>query len=62
MADCRQAIREARSLGMFVRMLAIDARAKAQLAEMFGSGHYQILPHAHKLVTSLGALYMQLVG
>lgn len=61
-ADCRQAIREARSLGMFVRMLAIDARAKAQLAEMFGSGHYQILPHAHKLVTSLGALYMQLVG
>ena len=61
-ADCRQAIHEARGQGMFVRMLAIDARAKAHLAEMFGAGHYQILPHAHKLVGSLGSLYAQLAG
>lgn len=61
-ADCRQAIHEARGQGMFVRMLAIDARAKAHLAEMFGAGHYQVLPHAHKLVGSLGSLYAQLAG
>lgn len=61
-ADCRQAIREARQQGMFVRMLAIDGRAKAHLAEMFGPGHYQVLSHPQKLVTILTALYTQLAG
>ena len=47
---------------MFVRMLAIDGRAKAHLAEMFGPGHYQVLSHEQKLVTILTALYTQLAG
>ena len=61
-ADCRQAIREARREGTFVRMLAIDGSAKAHLAEMFGHGHYQVLCHPQRLVMALSALYTQLVG
>lgn len=61
-ADCRQAVREARRQGLFVRMLAIDGKNKAHLAEMMGQGHYQVLVHPQKLATALVHLYTQLVG
>jgi nitric oxide reductase NorD protein len=40
--------------------LAVDVQAKLYLPEMFGAGHYQILPHPSHLVHSLAQLYTRL--
>ncbi len=59
-ADVRQAIREAGQGRIHTYALAVDVQAKLYLPEMFGAGHYQILPHPSHLVQSLAHLYTRL--
>jgi nitric oxide reductase activation protein len=59
-ADVRQAIREAGQARIHTYALAVDVQAKLYLPEMFGAGHYQILPHPSHLVHSLAQLYTRL--
>jgi len=59
-ADVRQAIREAGQVRIHTYALAVDVQAKLYLPEMFGAGHYQILPHPSYLVHSLAQLYTRL--
>jgi len=59
-ADVRQAIREAGQVRIHTYALAVDVQAKFYLPEMFGAGHYQILPHPSHLVHSLAQLYTRI--
>jgi len=59
-ADVRQAIREAEQVRIHTYALAVDVQAKLYLPEMFGAGHYQILPHPSHLIHSLAQLYTRL--
>ena len=59
-ADVRQAVREAHQARIHTHALAIDAQAKLYLPQMFGSGHFQILPHPSYLVRGLAEVYSRL--
>ena len=59
-ADVRQAVREAHQARIHTHALAIDAQAKFYLPQMFGSGHFQILPHPAYLVRGLTEAYGRL--
>lgn len=51
------AVREAHDLGVQVFALAIDAQARAHLAEMFGRGRYAVLAKPEGLVDAMAAVY-----
>ena len=55
--DVAMAVREAHDLGVQVFALAIDAQARAHLAEMFGRGRYAVLAKPEGLVDAMAAVY-----
>lgn len=57
--DVRQAIRQAKSCGLHVRSLAIDAQAKYYLPRMFGIDGYQILSRPEMLAPALSRIFSQ---
>jgi nitric oxide reductase NorD protein len=59
-ADVRQAVREAHQARIHTYALAIDAQARLYLPQMFGSRHFQILPHPAYLVRGLAEVYSRL--
>lgn len=61
-ADVRQAVREAHQARIHTHALAIDIQAKLYLPQMFGSGHFEILPHPTHLVRKLTEVYSRLSG
>lgn len=60
--DSRMAVREARRAGNAVFGIAIDARAKAWFARIFGRGGHTVIASPDRLTAALPAIYRQLVG
>ncbi len=60
--DTRQAIAEARSLGIHVFCLTIDREGSSYLPRMFGPFGYAVLPEVRELPVRIGDLYRRLTG
>jgi len=60
--DTRQAVVEARSLGIAVFCLTIDREGSTYLPQMFGPFGYAILPDVHRLPERLADLYRRLTA
>lgn len=58
--DVRQALRELREREINAYALAIEARAKYYLPQMFGQNHYQILTTPVELLRAMVGLYTQI--
>jgi nitric oxide reductase NorD protein len=60
--DTRQAVVEARALGIDVFCLTIDREGSAYLPRMFGPSGYAVLPHVRELPERLVDVYRRLTG
>jgi nitric oxide reductase NorD protein len=60
--DTRKAVHDARSRGLSVFGVTIDAKAQAYFPHLFGRGHYAIVPHLGHLSAALPRIYRQLVA
>jgi nitric oxide reductase NorD protein len=61
-ADVRQALIEARSIGVHVHALTIDASARDHLPAMFGPGCWHLMPRPDALPEALAKIYGQLTS
>lgn len=60
--DVAQAIREASQARIKTFGLAIEKEAKHSLAQMFGRGHYQILPRISLLPSAMAEIFVRLIS
>ena len=61
-ADVRQAVREAAQAGVVVRVLAVDAAARATLPQMVGPAGYALLAEPAQLLQALPQLLLAAAG
>lgn len=60
-ADVRQAVREAERRAVSVFALAVDAAARPHLPQLFGKGHYALLPRPDALTGALARVVAEAV-
>ncbi|WP_432817454.1 nitric oxide reductase activation protein NorD [Sulfitobacter sp. JB4-11] len=60
--DTRKAVREARMRGQSVFGITVDPKGQSWFPRLFGPGGYAVIAQPEHLITTLPALYRQLVG
>ncbi|WP_282059176.1 nitric oxide reductase activation protein NorD [Roseobacter litoralis] len=60
--DTRMAVREARMRGQSVFGITVDPKGQSWFPRLFGPGGYAVIAQPEHLITTLPALYRQLVG
>lgn len=60
--DVAQAIREAKHLSIQSFGLAIERETKQSLAQMFGAGHYRVLPRMAALPSAMAEIFVRLIS
>ncbi|WP_428829516.1 nitric oxide reductase activation protein NorD, partial [Acidithiobacillus thiooxidans] len=60
--DTRMAVREALELGIHAFCISLDPQGGEYLPQVFGQGHYLVLPHLDSLPARLPEVYLRLRG